>query len=641
MKKRGQVTTFIIVGIIILAIIGVVLAIRSGVLDVYLDSERNKVIVAEDIVPVQQDLESCLLDNLAFGLDQLGSQGGYLKLENQDNFGFSNNLEIFGNIRTAYWYYEDLNGNGVSKIPTKKEMEEQLNEFIEIGFRECLIDLERFENSGYDISYNDNIKSDVKIEDNLVDLVVRSPVSVSFSGVNADIPRHVVRYETNIGGLYEKAKEFFEENNEKLWLENKTKGYLDIYKDELPSYNTEFTCETFIWNKGDIERNYKNILELNIPYYYVEGSEIDSYYEDEEIYGLDVNGDYAGNNIYFEYDKNWPFEFDVEPNQGGVLVSQPFPGGIPQIGFCSNTYNFIYSVKHPVLITFEEDDDEFSFAHQVVIRNNKIREPIDIEELDYVQFCDSRDSSVYLEVTSNEGFLEPLENASVYYKCLNNICYVGETDDLGVYDGNIPACIGGFLEVRKEGYETVEERFDSFESGSLFLPIDKEKELNYEFKVYDLVNDNLVGPRSLNNDESVLFQIDDVITGDSKIGFYPEGDEIISITPGSYLLTTKLINNGGAHISSKEISQCNCPEIFGVCGCGSTNVVLDPLDLETVVTGGGAVNWNLGNEVYDSEKVIIYLINKGKPSTYDEIQNTYNAQFVSLGFENRIIPMLE
>src|SRR3989344_4208851 len=127
MEKRGQATIFIIVGIVVLAVIGGLFAVRAGYFDVYLNSNRNKVTVSQEIVPVQQYLESCLDDNLILGLDYLSTQGGYL------------------------------------------EIEEQLNRFVELGFKECLSDLSQFEEQGYSISYKDLIKSDIKIQNNYID----------------------------------------------------------------------------------------------------------------------------------------------------------------------------------------------------------------------------------------------------------------------------------------------------------------------------------------------------------------------------------------------------------------------------------------------------------------------------------------
>src|SRR3989344_6569550 len=128
MEKRGQATIFIIVGIVVLAVIGGLFAVRAGYFDVYLNSNRNKVIVSQETVPVQQYLESCLADNLILGLDYLSTQGGYLEIDsNNDINGFSNMLETYPSYRTMYWYYEDSQGNQIIKMPTKEEVEEQLN----------------------------------------------------------------------------------------------------------------------------------------------------------------------------------------------------------------------------------------------------------------------------------------------------------------------------------------------------------------------------------------------------------------------------------------------------------------------------------------------------------------------------------
>lgn len=648
MEKRGQVTVFIILGIVILALIGGVYAVRSGFLDVYLDSQRNRVLVPEEIVPVQQYLENCLEDNVVNGLNYLSSQGGYLELDTYRAVSgdtLTNTLQVYPGLRVAYWYYENLDGDGINQMPSESLMEKQLNTFVEIGFRDCIEGLDAFEGEGYSISVKDLIKPDIKIEKRFVDAVVRIPVEVKIKGVGSKINRHVVKYNTRFGDLYEKAKDLFEDDNENLWLENKTLSYIYTYTEDLPHYSTEFTCSPLIWEKSEIEDNYKKILELNVPYYVVAGSNVDSYYEDENSLNWNVNG-FEDYEVYFEYDRNWPFEFDVRPNDGEVLVSKPFPGGIPLIGFCTNTYNFFYYVKHPVLITVSDGEEEFSFAQQIVIRKNKIREPVDLDEIDYIQYCDLRDADVSIEVNYDDyGLYKPLDNASLFYKCMNHYCYLGDTDSYGMYEGTAPSCYGGILEVRKEGYKKTEADFDTFGGVSeIFIPVGKYSSLDYRFMVYDLVGGSLVGPRELTASESVLFQIDEVgidtLEG-SFIGFYPDEETSFDISPGNYLVTAKLVNKGGAHIESKEISQCKCPGFTVFCLCGEETVTLDPIDIEEVVSGGATISWVVGNEISDKNKVVFYIINRGVPTTYDDLKETYDSESVSLGYESSLVPSLE
>jgi len=75
MEKRGQVTIFIIIGIILLIILALFLYFRGESLD--LEPQEK---IPSEFVPVRNLIEECMQVHAKEGIYLLGIQGGYTKL---------------------------------------------------------------------------------------------------------------------------------------------------------------------------------------------------------------------------------------------------------------------------------------------------------------------------------------------------------------------------------------------------------------------------------------------------------------------------------------------------------------------------------------------------------------------------------
>ena len=124
-NKKAQVTVFIIIAIILVTAVAIFFIFRESLI-----TERIPV----SIEPVYVSFLSCLEDDTLVGIDVLGSQGGYISLPDFEPgsayMPFSSQLNFLGNP-IPYWYY--VSGNNVQKeqVPSKREMEDQLEEFID------------------------------------------------------------------------------------------------------------------------------------------------------------------------------------------------------------------------------------------------------------------------------------------------------------------------------------------------------------------------------------------------------------------------------------------------------------------------------------------------------------------------------
>ena len=139
MQKRGQVTVFIIVGILILAVVigGVILrsSISKKSTGNQLEQIRNPL-----AAPVYNYIQSCIYQTGKDAAIYVGGHGGYYE------------LPIIADLKfyLPYYFYEEQN-----KMPSKVTVEEELSKYIINELPFCLKNFESFEELGYEISYRE------------------------------------------------------------------------------------------------------------------------------------------------------------------------------------------------------------------------------------------------------------------------------------------------------------------------------------------------------------------------------------------------------------------------------------------------------------------------------------------------------
>src|SRR3989344_4585573 len=130
-SKRAQLTIFVIVAIIIVAGIAGYFVLKSGTFSTQIPQEFD---------PVYQAYLSCIKTDVEIGTKLLGTQGGYINLPNFEAGStyspFSSQLAFFG-FGIPYWYYISANGIAKEQVPTLKEMENQLETYLNEKIIEC------------------------------------------------------------------------------------------------------------------------------------------------------------------------------------------------------------------------------------------------------------------------------------------------------------------------------------------------------------------------------------------------------------------------------------------------------------------------------------------------------------------------
>ena len=110
--KKGQVTIYVIIGLIVLITTVTAFFARDYVVKTILKiGVEETIIVPEKIKPINSFVSSCLKETTEKAIELAGQQGGFINIP-RDPYSseqlnlVSNSLTIFGNTNVAYWFYE-------------------------------------------------------------------------------------------------------------------------------------------------------------------------------------------------------------------------------------------------------------------------------------------------------------------------------------------------------------------------------------------------------------------------------------------------------------------------------------------------------------------------------------------------------
>ena len=169
-KSKGQVTIFIIVAIVIVVAIVVFFVLRNP----------SATGISKDLKPAYDYYLSCLEDTTRQGAALLGEQGGYIDVPDfvpgSQYMPFSSQLDFYGQP-VPYWMY--VSGNNLLKeqVPSKGDMEDELEDYIEARLDYC--NLADFEMQGYNVIVHDGTVA-VSIRETAIDVSIDADVVIGF-----------------------------------------------------------------------------------------------------------------------------------------------------------------------------------------------------------------------------------------------------------------------------------------------------------------------------------------------------------------------------------------------------------------------------------------------------------------------------
>ena len=607
--KRGQLTIFVIIAIIIVA----------GIVIYFLFRER--VIapsgISSDLMPVFNYYDECIKQETMAAIELAGSQGGYVEVPDyfagSEYAPFSSELNFLG-FPVPYWYY--ISGNGLIKeqMPSKGDIERGIAEYVEERVNGC--DFDSFYAQGFSVEFGEPSVR-VNLEDENVNVIVDSELVVSKEKDSARRERHEVGLNSKLGKFYNIAKKIYEKERKEGVFDSYAEDVLRLY---APVDGVEISCSGKIWKTRDVIEELKSGLEANIGAIKFKGDYYKLNDEKDKYFVIDLGEDIDEQiNLVYSRDMASKVEIVGEGVDEELMIALPVGNqeGLGVMGFCYSPYHFVYDVNFPILVQIYNNNELFQFPFVVIVDNNVAREAVFSElegEEDEFDLCEFKTQE--LEINLYDINLNSVD-ANISYQCFNQRCRLGESAN-GKFIGKAPACLNGQLLVRKEGYADKKEVFSSSKESFIDVVLDKEYEIEIELKVG---GKQLRGTALINfvgsNGKTVSTALPDV----SKI----------KLSEGLYELSAYVYDNSSIVIPASTKVQCQeVPRsgIFGFFGAKKEecyDITIPETKIELALRGGGKGEEYITESQLERGKIVINVDELPLPKSLEELQYNYAA----------------
>ena len=594
-NKKGQVTIFIIIAIIIVALFATYFIFRDK-------TSISK--IPASVQPIYTTFLSCLEEDALVGADILMSQGGYIELPEFEPgsayMPFSSQLNFLGNP-IPYWYY--VSGNNIEKeqVPSKGDMERALENFIEEKISSCSFDT--YHDEGYEI-YSEDPKANIEINDKRIEINLEMDFSINKGADSVLVTNHNVVASSKLGKLYDSALKVYDKEQNELFLEEYAIDTLRLY---APVDGVELSCSPEIWNAEEVFDELHEAIEINTLALKSKGSAKDYFVVD-----LPVDED-----VRFMTSQNWPHNFEVNPSENLFMIANPVGNqvGLGVLGFCYVPYHFVYNVKYPVLVQVYEGDEIFQFPTAVILQGNNPREALEgtATQVEDTGLCENKNTLI--EVHTYDSNLNKIQ-AEILYECFGDTCHLGETSLDGILETEFPQCINGYVVAKAEGYEEYNTQYSVMESGEIHLVLDKMYEREVNLKMDGIAY----------TDEAIISFISEDL---SKTVIYPD-QKTVELSEGDYNITVYIYQDSSLKLEELNYQECmDIPRsgiggIFGLTKEKCFEVNIPSQIISSALAGGGTENYYISeHELQDYSSIEINAESLPKPTSLEKLQENY------------------
>lgn len=604
-SKKGQVTLFIIIAIVIVA----------AAVFTFFYVRRIAPLMPAEIRAVETYFQDCIDVHVKEAARIAAMQGGWIELPDFEPgsayMPFSNQLNFLG-MAVPYWFYVSGNNLAIKQKPSLAQIEEQFSDYIEEHIEECSFD--PFIAQGYVIEAEDELSVSVSIKTSSIDTVVNWPLTIGIGDQLTTINEHKVSTTSAFGSLYETAEHIFDAEQQSLFLENYSLDVLRLY---APVTGIELVCAPKTWQVGEVKGQIVEALEGNIGALKAKGD----YYKIEQehkYFEVDV-GKRVRENVYFLFNRDMPLRFEVWPSEAGMMKAdpigtQPGLGMLNVIGLCYVPYHFVYDIAFPVLVQISSGNELFQFPMLVVIDKNQARKAAAAETEEVVfDICQFKTQEIAIFTYDEEN--RPFE-ADLWYKCFNQACPLGSSK---IEEGKarlktlVPQCYNGFLIARAEGYSEARVQVSSIESFSANIYLKPRHILDLEI--------------NLETDEKAIVTFNSEGYGTSV--YWPEQKQV-ELVEGYYNVTASVFKEAEISLQSQTVEKCIKVPGSGLAGllgakreeCFELDVPAE--ELTSVLFGGGStVFYVTDNELAAASRIKLTIDKFDVPADLLELSGLY------------------
>lgn len=193
MNKRGQVSTFAIIGIILIVLIALFLFLRDRI---YFGpaSERS---LQDEFPPIEEHIKNCLTEKGTERIRQMGLQGGYLNPAEGTYLPYLNNKVSYRgwNIQNQRYCR--------ARILTEKDMENALSLKLKDDLRTQCLNIGSFRKIGFNVEEIGDLKIDVDIGEDTTLLTANQKIKISKNDISVEEDKFTANINLPFGRLYD------------------------------------------------------------------------------------------------------------------------------------------------------------------------------------------------------------------------------------------------------------------------------------------------------------------------------------------------------------------------------------------------------------------------------------------------------
>lgn len=511
--KRGQITIFIIIGLVILFIIGTAIYLTTRETTRPFESVRPQVVeLAQEVQPLRDFVESCIKRLATDGLRKIGDSGGYVDQSKliynalRPTEGEAVQMSPGAGPSVAYWWHLSSDNRCVppdcifdSKRPGLRRGDEgltiegQLDDYVSGNLRSCLGNYEDYQKRGCTVQETGEPKVTSNVAQDDVFFVGKYPIRAVCGSQSYDIEDYYVKLDVNLREIYNLATELTNHEKDQRMLESATKNILysfsDVNPEKLPpprDMDVGPPKPGVFWIKSEVKKELTGLMTSYIPLIQVFGVRNFKYItaptgtRDPESFELIYNRQFmipmntTHNSLEarFSYLDWWEPYFDLNCN--GELCRADSASNFMLLPLTINRYQFAYDFSYPVMVEIRNpnslNQEGYSFKFMLE-QNMRDSNPFttDVPEFQAAMaqqapsiFCnpDQRTSGKITVNVKDAKNLKPMERASVSFICGKKACIFGDTLN-GTLSTKMPRCLGGILRLNKQGYESYSAPLDT------------------------------------------------------------------------------------------------------------------------------------------------------------------------------------
>ncbi len=193
MNKRGQITIFVIAGIVIVAAVLLLIFLR-GQLFVTVTPEN----LPDQLFPIRDHVQDCIKDIAPDYIERIGLQGGYLSTS-EGTYRLTNGIPV-----SYLCYNVGRSPLCYNRMLTLNHMETELSKAIAEGLQTCL-DLRRFER-GFSMTIG-SLAVETSIGQDTVAVTANLPVTLTKDTASVSEDEFSETFEFPLGRLYDVSQD--------------------------------------------------------------------------------------------------------------------------------------------------------------------------------------------------------------------------------------------------------------------------------------------------------------------------------------------------------------------------------------------------------------------------------------------------